>query len=46
MRPVRSGFRIADVRSAVDHGDAGPALGGFAEMLIASRAIVSTSENP
>jgi hypothetical protein len=31
---------------AVDHGDAGPALGGFAEMLIASRAIVSTSENP
>jgi hypothetical protein len=31
---------------AVDHGDAGLALGGIAEMLIASRAIVSTSENP
>jgi hypothetical protein len=31
---------------AVDHGDAGLALGGFAEMLIASRAILSTSENP
>jgi acyl-CoA thioesterase len=31
---------------AVDHGDASLALGGFAEMLIASRAIFSTSENP
>jgi hypothetical protein len=31
---------------AVDHGDAVLALGGFAEMLIASRAIFSTSENP